>query len=259
MNLQVLGCSGGIGQGLRTSSYLIENSLLLDAGSGVGDLSLAQMRGIRHVFITHSHVDHVLSLPLMVDTLFDELCEQPLQVHARAETIAILKQHLFNWQLWPDFTELPNPAQPVLEFVTMMPGDVVQLDELQIEMVEVKHTVPACAYIVQTMQHTRPRVLAYSGDTTINNTLWERLNQLPQLDFLLVETAFANADEAMARLAKHYSPGLLAADLHKLEHRPRIGISHLKPGMEQQIFDECCAALPDYQLCRLNSGEHFQI
>jgi ribonuclease BN (tRNA processing enzyme) len=259
MNLQVLGCSGGIGQGLRTSSYLIDNSLLLDAGSGVGDLSLAQMRAIRHVFITHSHVDHVLSLPLMVDTLFDELSELPLQVHARPETIAILKQHLFNWQLWPDFTELPNPAQPVLEFVPMLPGDSVQINNLQIEMVEVKHTVPACAYIVQTVQAAQPRVLAYSGDTTTNNSLWERLNQLSQLDFLLVEVAFANADEAMARLAKHYSPELLAADLHKLKHRPRIGISHLKPGMEPQIFDECRTAMPDYPLCRLNSGEHFQI
>ncbi|HEY9200637.1 MAG TPA: 3',5'-cyclic-nucleotide phosphodiesterase [Gammaproteobacteria bacterium] len=259
MKLQVLGCSGGIGQGLRTSSYLIENSLLLDAGSGVGDLSLAQMRAIRHVFISHSHVDHVLSLPLMVDTLFDELCEQPLQVHARPETIAILKQHLFNWQLWPDFTELPNPAHPVLEFVPMLPGDTLQINELQIEMVEVKHTVPACGYIVQTTDEEQARVFVYSGDTTTNNTLWDRLNQLPRLDFLIVEAAFSNADEALAKLAKHYSPGLLAADLHKLEHRPRIGISHLKPGMEQQIFDECCAALPDYQLCRLNSGEHFQI
>jgi len=259
MKLQVLGCSGGIGQGLRTSSYLIGDSVLLDAGSGVGDLTLAQMRAIRHVFITHSHVDHVLSLPLMVDTLFDELCEQPLQVHARPETIAILKQHLFNWQLWPDFTELPNPAQPAFEFVPMLPGDAVQINELQIEMVDVKHTVPACAYIVQTMQESQLRVFVYSGDTTTNNTLWDRLNQLPQLDFLLVEVAFSNADEALARLAKHYSPGLLSADLLKLEHRPRIGISHLKPGMEQQIFDECCAAMPDYQLCRLNSGEHFQI
>jgi ribonuclease BN (tRNA processing enzyme) len=259
MNLQVLGCSGGIGQGLRTSSFLIDNSLLLDAGSGVGDLSLEQMRTIRHVFITHSHVDHVLSLPLMVDTLFDELSEQPLQVHARPETITILKQHLFNWQLWPDFTELPNPVHPVLEFVPMLPGDVMQIDDLQIEMIEVKHTVPACAYLLQTLQAIPPRVIAYSGDTTTNNTLWDRLNQLVQLDFLLVEVAFANADEGLAKLARHYSPDLLATDLHKLKHQPRIGISHLKPGMEQQIFDECCAALPDYQLCRLNSGEHFQI
>lgn len=259
MNLQVLGCSGGIGQGLRTSSFLIETAVLLDAGSGVGDLSLAQMCAIRHVFITHSHVDHVLSLPLMVDTLFDELCEQPLQVHARPETIAILKQHLFNWQLWPDFTVLPNAADPVLEFVPMLPGDVLQINDQQIEMVEVKHTVPACAYIVHTSRESKTSVFVYSGDTTTNDTLWERLNQLPQLDFLLVEVAFPDASEAMAKLTKHYSPGLLAADLAKLKHRPQIGISHLKPGMEQQIFDECCALLPDYQLRRLNSGEHFQI
>lgn len=256
MNLRILGCSGGIGKDLRTSSYLIENEFLLDAGSGVGDLTLQEMQMIRHLFISHSHLDHILSIPLLVDTLFTELMSSPLQVHARPETIASIKQHIFNWQIWPDFTELPNKHSPVLEFLPMQPGEVVELAEHTIEMVDVNHTVPACGYIVSSSD----RVFVYSGDTTSNNTLWERLNALPRLDFMVVETAFENREIEMARQARHYCPELLAADLQKLQHKPKICISHLKPGYEQQIFDECIETMSDdFDLCRLNSGDHFQI
>jgi len=256
MNLRILGCSGGIGKGLRTSSYLIENEILLDAGSGVGDLTLQEMQVIKHVFITHSHMDHILSIPLLVDTLFAELMSSPLQVHARPETIEALKQHIFNWQIWPDFTELPNRQAPVLEFVPMEPGDVFELAGHRIEMVDVNHTVPACAYIVSSPD----RVFVYSGDTTTNEVLWERLNALPGIDFMVIETAFENKEIELAKLARHYCPELLAADLKKLKHKPKICISHLKPGDEAQIFNECLEAVPEhFHLCRLNSGDHFQI
>ena len=207
MKLRVLGCSGGIGQGLRTSSYLIDNDILLDAGSGVGDLSLDEMRQLKHLFITHSHMDHVLGIPLLTDTLFSHLINQPLMVHARAETIKALKDHMFNWQLWPDFTELPKPETPVLKFVEMKPGEDVVIDGRRIEMVDVNHTVPACAYIVESGQSC----FVYSGDTTTNDGLWQRLNQLPRLDFMIIETAFSNAEIELAQLAKHYCPSLLAA------------------------------------------------
>ena len=123
MQLRILGCSGGIGQQLRTSSYLIDDDILLDAGTGVGDLSMDEMRKIKHIFITHSHMDHIVSIPLMVDTLFSSL-KQPLEIHARAETIAALKQHIFNWTIWPDFSALPDKQSPVLVFRPMQPGEI---------------------------------------------------------------------------------------------------------------------------------------
>ena len=256
MKLRVLGCSGGISQGLHTSSYLIDDDVLLDAGTGVGELTLEEMARLKHLFITHSHMDHVLSIPLLVDTLFTELQGNPLYVHARAETIKTLKDHMFNWQLWPDFTELPNQTSPVLKFVEMNPGDEIVLGERRIEMVNVNHTVPASAYIIETPDMT----FAYSGDTTTNDELWQRLNELSRVDFMIVETAFAEEEIELAKLARHYCPSLLAADLQKLKHQPRIGISHLKPGEENVIFTQCCEAVDGkYQLCHLTSDDHFQI
>ncbi|MEO0997825.1 MAG: MBL fold metallo-hydrolase, partial [Pseudomonadota bacterium] len=85
MQIRVLGCSGGISAGARTSSILVDHDVLLDAGSGVGDLSLDELRRIRHVFLTHSHLDHISALPLLIDCMFEALNGQPVSVYARPE------------------------------------------------------------------------------------------------------------------------------------------------------------------------------
>ena len=109
MKLRILGCSGGIGGNLRTTSLLLDHDVLIDAGTGVGDLSLAEMCAINHVFVTHSHLDHIACLPLLIDSV-GFMRDQPLVIHATDETLAILKEHVFNWEIWPDFTEIPKPA-----------------------------------------------------------------------------------------------------------------------------------------------------
>ena len=114
MRLRVLGCSGGIGgRQLRTTSFLVDGDILLDAGSGVGDLSLAELTRIDHVFVTHSHLDHVTSIPFLIDTV-GGMRSKPITVHATAATIEILKSHLFNWSIWPDFSEIPTPEAPFM-------------------------------------------------------------------------------------------------------------------------------------------------
>ena len=108
MRLRVLGCSGGIGgRHLRTTSFLVDHDVLLDAGSGVGDLSLAELTQIDHIFVTHSHLDHVTSIPFLVDTV-GGMRTRPVTVYTSGATIEILKHHLFNWAIWPDFTEIPS-------------------------------------------------------------------------------------------------------------------------------------------------------
>ena len=46
MQIRILGCSGGIGPGLRTTSLLVDGTLLIDAGTGVGDLPAAELAAI---------------------------------------------------------------------------------------------------------------------------------------------------------------------------------------------------------------------
>ena len=254
MELRILGCSGGIGAGLKTTSFLLDRDILLDAGSGVGDLSLEEMAAIRHIFLSHSHLDHILSIPLLVDSVFD-VCEEPILVHAQPETLEALQSHIFNGAIWPDFTRLPHPERPVIRFAPMRPGEKVTLGERTLEMIPVNHIVPTVGFRVA----SPGGVFAFSGDTTTNDTFWEVLNAGDRLDMLVVESAFPDEEEHLCRLARHYSPRLLAEDLKKLRHRPGIYLTHAKPGSESTIFEQCQRHVSDRELSQLSGDEIFTL
>lgn len=255
MQIRVLGCSGGIGTGLATTSFLVDNDILIDAGTGVGSLAIEQMRHIRHVFLTHSHLDHIAALPLLADTLFDELVANPIIVHAQQQTLGALKQHIFNGRIWPDFSVLPDPENAVLKLSAIDLDSATTIGARSIEMIAVNHTVPAAACRVE----SGGKSFVFSGDTTTNDDLWGALNGYDDLDLLFVESAFANKAIELARKAGHYCPQLLAEDLAKLRHRPTVCVSHLKPGDEKLIMNECHQALPDWELKQLKGGDVFEL
>jgi ribonuclease BN (tRNA processing enzyme) len=254
MKLRVLGCSGGVGSDLRTTSFLLDDDILIDAGSGVGELTLDEMRKIHHVFLTHSHLDHFSFLPLLVDSIFPSIRE-PLVVHGQPATLEALQKHVFNWTIWPDFAKLPTEDKPVMKYRTLSPGDVATMGDRTLEMIGVNHIVPGVGYRVE----CPTGAFAFSGDTTTNDNFWDVLNGHDRLDLLLVEAAFANADVDLSKRAGHYTPDLLAADLKKLKHTPEIYITHNKPGHESVIMDECHKAITDRKIKPAGSGQIFTL
>lgn len=253
MELNVLGCGGGLGSGEQTTSLLLDESVLLDAGSGIGTLDIAAMTRLRAVFLTHSHMDHICYLPFLADTLFGRL-DFSLPVIGREETIEALRAHVLNNIIWPDFTNIPA-ERPVLRLQTIAPGETVTVGHLRVTAIEVPHVVPALGYYVT----DGVRHFAFSGDTTVNDSFWPALNALPRLDTLIMEAAFADKDAHISRLAQHYSPGMLAGDMAKLEHDPVIYLSHPKPGFEQTILDECRGHMPERDLRGLSSGDRITV
>lgn len=255
MKVRVLGCSGGINQNVATTSFLVDDDILIDAGTGVCELSQEEMSRIKHIFVTHSHLDHVASIPLMADTLFDDLTADPLIVHALPETIKALQDHIFNWTIWPDFTELPNRADAVLKLEVMSAGSSFEYLGRVIESIQVNHSVPGAGYRVE----SAGKSFAFSGDTTSNESLWMALNKHDSLDLLFIESAFADEDIELARLAYHYCPKLLADDLIKLKYKTKICISHLKPGHEEVIMQQCEKAMPEWEILQLTSDDVFDL
>jgi ribonuclease BN (tRNA processing enzyme) len=255
MRIKVLGCSGGVGPGLRTTSLLVDDVFLIDAGTGVGDLSLAQQRRITHAFLTHSHLDHVCGLAFMADNLFD-LIDRPIEVRASPETQEILRQHLFNWKIWPDFSKLPNEAQPLLLFVDMPVAQPFHPREnLRLTSFPVLHTVPAVGYALETDSGT----FVFSGDTYACEELWSFLNSLPRLDKLMIEIAFSDEDEELGRVSRHFTPRLLGQELQRLRHRPTLLLTHHKPGCEQIIERQCREALKGWDYQHLARGDVINI
>ncbi|MDH5455837.1 MAG: 3',5'-cyclic-nucleotide phosphodiesterase, partial [Gammaproteobacteria bacterium] len=183
MRIRVLGCSGGIGAGAQTTALLIDDDVLIDAGTGIGDLELADIDSIRHVFLTHAHLDHIAGLPMLADRVFDENFEVPLTVYAREETLRAVKDHLFNGVIWPDFTKLPTPENPMLRWHVTGPGDTITIGHRDFYAVDVMHTVPSLGFTVQ----NSGGAFAVSGDTRTNETLWPVLNACDDLRVLVIE------------------------------------------------------------------------
>lgn len=241
MKVRVLGCSGGIGgRHLRTTSMLVDHDILIDAGTGVGELSLDELERIDHVFITHSHLDHIAALPLLIDTVADRR-EGPVIVHATEATLELLKSHVFNWAIWPDFSEIAIRADAVMQYRTIEVGQQICLGGRTITAVPAVHTVPAVGYHLDSGAGS----LVFTGDTTSNDELWPLLNAIDNLRYLIIETAFSNEEEALATLSRHLCPTLLHAELAKLNRDAEVYITHLKPGQIERIMREidACEAL----------------
>jgi len=233
MKVRVLGCSGGIGEGRHTTSFLIDDDILIDAGTGLTRLDLAALGRIRHLFISHSHLDHILCLPTLLDSISDTLTE-PLVVRALPEVIDSLRAHIFNGDIWPDFARIPSPEQPFMRYQTIRVGEAVRLGGREITAIPAHHGKPAVGYCMRGAHSS----LIYSGDTRSHPALWDFANACPDIRHLIVETSFGNNQQALAEVSWHYCPATLLPDLDRLKPGVEVWITHLKPGNENAILDE---------------------
>lgn len=250
MRIRILGCSGGIGAGSRTSAMLVDDDVLIDAGTGIGDLALEDLDHIRHVFLTHAHLDHIAGLPMLVDSVFDPDFEVPMTVYAREETLRAVQDHLFNDAIWPDFARLPAPERPMLRYRVTSPGDTVHIDGRDFYAIDVSHSVPSLGFTVSNSQGA----FAVSGDTKTNATLWPVLNACEDLKLLVIEVSFPDEMESLAADAGHYCPRTLSSDLERLRQDPDIWLTGMKPGEEDRIFAQVLAACPERRIRMLSRG-----
>lgn len=253
IKLRILGCSGGIGGNFRTTSMLLDNDVLIDAGTGVGDLSVTELCMIDHVFVTHSHLDHITSIPFMVDSV-GFMRDKPLTIYTTAETLEILKQHMFNWKIWPDFSEIPDSQQPYMRYQVVELGQTINLNGRKITALPAHHVVPALGYQIDSDTAS----LVFSGDTTTNDAFWQVVNKITNLRYLIIETAFPNAERKLAEVSKHLCPSMLAEELLKLKSKPEIYITHLKPGDVDLTMREIGECVQGFKPIMLLNGQIFE-
>lgn len=250
MKLRVLGCSGGIGGGQQTTALLVDDDILIDAGTGVTVLADEALQRIDHVFVTHAHLDHIACLPIMVDSVARRR-DRPLTVHATTAVISILKGHIFNWSIWPDFTHIPNVAAPFMRYHEIHLEQAVELGDRHITPIHAEHVVPAVGYHLESSSGS----LVFTGDTTTHDLLWSYLNRIPNLRYLIIETAFRDSEKDIAIASKHFHSSMLAEGLSRLQQEVEILITHLKPGDEEAIVGEITHFSRHLRPRRLRQGE----
>lgn len=257
MLVRVLGCSGSIASGNRTTSFLLDGDVLVDAGTGVGDLDLDEMAGIDHIVVSHSHLDHVLGIPLLADSVMRRRLQrdpmQPVCVHALPQTLQALRAHLFNDVLWPDFTRLPAADRPILKLVPFQTGQVLELGGKRIEVLSAVHTVPAVGFAVATPRGD----WVFTGDTGPNPALWAALRGR-RIAQLVIETAFGDDERSLAEASLHLSPTMLAAELAQLDGRVEVAITHIKPGEAPAVMGQIAALQLPHALRALVAGDRFE-
>ncbi len=254
MILHVLGCSGAIAAGCKTTAFLVDDDVLIDAGTGVGDLALDALARIDHILISHSHLDHVLSIGLLADSVMRKRRAQnrpPIQVHALPETLAALRAHIFNGVIWPDFTRLPSAENPVLEFVPFAVGEVLTLGKKRFEVLSASHTVPAVGFAVEA---GNLGWWVYTGDTGPNPALWERLRDM-KVAHLVIETAFSDEERQLARISRHLCPAALGHELAQLGGTVDVHITHIKPGELDAVMTEIGRLGTPHRIHALSAGQ----
>ena len=255
MQVRVLGCSGSIAQGSRTSSFLLDDDVLIDAGTGVGDLTLEELARVNHILLTHSHLDHVLGIGLLADSV-SRMRRKPIRVHALPATIDALRQHIFNGVIWPDFTRLPSAEAPVLAFSAIEVGQVIAFGERRIEVLPAHHTVPAVGFAV--LGHEGRGAWVYTGDTGPNPALWRRLTGLT-IAHLVIETAFSDDEQQLARISSHLCPTTLGQELSRLEGEVAVHITHIKPGEVDAVMGQIELQSLRHAISALQAGQVFAL
>ncbi|MCE7913584.1 MAG: 3',5'-cyclic-nucleotide phosphodiesterase [Nitrosomonas sp. PRO4] len=253
MKLRILGCSGGIGSGAQTTAMLLDDDILIDAGTGVSNLTMEEMVKIDHVFVTHAHLDHVACIPFLVDTV-GFMRNKPIVIHALQATLETLRVHLFNWHLWPDFTRIPSCDSPYMRYETLSAGEPVDLMGRKITPLPANHVIPTIGFQLDSGRAS----LVFTADTTTNDDFWAIINTIDNLRYLIIESAFCNQKRDIAIRSKHLCPSLLVEELDKLERNAEIFISHLKPGEAEITMCQIQQSMAKWNPRRLENDHLFE-
>ncbi len=254
MKIQVLGCHGSETPTAKAVGFLIDDRVLLEAGTASSVLTMERQRKIQNIIISHLHLDHIKSLPFLADNRIGERCA-PLTVYAIREVVDGLKKHLFNDSVWPDFTRIQNGKTPLLKFRLLVPGKRTKIGKVEVLPILVNHSVPSIGLLMR----QKDRSILYTGDTAPTQQIWETAARTPDLEGVIIETSFPNRMQKIATASSHMTPSMLKKELQKL-NRPEVPvyIFHMKPKYESAIVEEIDRLLGD-RVHILQEGEIIQL
>jgi 3',5'-cyclic-nucleotide phosphodiesterase len=251
VQLRVVGCHGGETPKHRTSAFILDERLAIDAGSLTSGLDLKLQYELEAVLVSHAHLDHIRDLATIADNRAQYGCK-PLVVAGTAATLDILRRHFFNGLIWPDFSLIPSKREPTIKYKVLKSEQRVEIAGYGVRAIAVTHTIDTSAFIID----KEGASVAYSGDTGPTDRLWELLAKEKDLRALLMEVSFPNEQQRVATLSGHHTPQTLARDLAKLataQDLPTL-LYHIKPAF-QSVVERQCAKLKGVNLSVLSLGE----
>jgi cAMP phosphodiesterase len=241
MDIRVLGCYGSHLPGYGTTSFLLEETILIDGGTITSVLTLEEQLKIEYVFLTHAHLDHIRDIMFLVDNIFYLKRPFPLVLVSSPQILDTVRTHLFNGQIWPDFSSIPSSANPVLKMLPIQHGELLCVGPWQVTATPVNHTVETVAYTLESDTET----VIFIGDTGPTAAIWAEASEKSHLKAIFIETSLPNRLEELARLTRHLTPHGLAGELEKLhQEEAEVYVFHVKLHHDEEIEKEL-RDLPD--------------
>jgi ribonuclease BN (tRNA processing enzyme) len=233
------------GQHQFLSSCLLNDTVALDAGClGFAHAPQQQAR-VRHVLLSHTHLDHLASLPIFLENVF-RADGEGVTIHASTPVLECCQRDLFNDRIWPDFIALSRNGMPFLKLAPFEPGQTIELEGLRITAVELNHVVPTVGYLIADAAST----VAFVSDTGPTDAVWRLANAAPNLKAVFLEATFPNSMTGLAEVSKHLTPALFAREAAKLTWPARLIVVHIKA----RYRDEVVAELQALRLSGLEIG-----
>jgi cAMP phosphodiesterase len=189
---------------------VIDESIAIDAGTLGMVWPLERQQKIDHVLLSHSHMDHIATLPLLLDNVYQKREHCPV-IHGSEATIVALRQHIFNNSIWPDFVRLSEEETPFLELRAMNDEEELRCGNLTITPVSLNHIVPTSGFVVR---HPEAAV-AFISDTRPTQRIWELLSSVSNLRAVFLECSFPNSHRVLADKSGHLCPEQFAGELDK--------------------------------------------
>jgi cAMP phosphodiesterase len=250
--MRVLGCSGGELPRHRTTCFLVDGRLAIDAGALTASLPLDDLLKLDDIVLTHSHFDHVKDVPLLSDLLVGRR-RTPVRVHASTACARTLRESVFNDELWPDFTKIPTLQTPVIDIIPFDPERPFKAGRYTVSPVPVHHPVESVGFVLSDGK----TAIGISGDTGPTARFWRRVNAEKRLKALLVELSFPNELQWLADVSGHLTPRTLEAELSKLSRNGfPVLLYHLKPAYVAELKRELARlGLPNVRVLR--RGDEF--
>jgi len=232
VRIKVLGCYGGQLLGFHLTSFLVNDSILLDAGSPTEALDLEDQFAIRHIFVSHTHLDHIKDIAFLADNrslkrLGGADGNRQIVVHSLPENIEVMRNDFFNNRVWPDFSCIPSASDPILVFEPIEAEQTVEVDGVRVTAIPVNHPVPCTGFLLD----QGDKQFIYTADTGSTSRIWEVANAQPNLKGVIVDCSFPNTYEHLAEVSGHLTPNGMAAELAKFDKLGKIPVYlyHMKP------------------------------
>jgi len=245
VKVRILGSSvGDTSPRQYVSSYLVNETIAVDAGCLGLHGTPREQEGIRHVFLTHSHFDHTATLPIFVENAWTPTGESP-RIYGSSETLDAVQRHIFNDVMWPDFVALSRKMHPFLHLCPLDTELPVAVDGLRITPIRVNHVVPTVGYVITDDRNA----VIIAGDTGPTERLWEVAHQTAGLRAVFLEACFPNSMKRIAEISLHLTPEMFAREVGKMPPGVKVIVTHIKVRYHDDVVRELHAlGLPQMEI-----------